>query len=163
LERQFSTSSWPVATRICMSTCIWKKKGNSVSVAPLQRASERGGAVRCERTSFHTDPKAHGECCKIEEAMATAKRKRGLCRDEIQHVGQSLSMAALCVAGAPPSTRIRRPMGNAARWKRPWLQRNRSGVRVGTRSFCHRPRLQLDSLHLKIGTTTWPTPPACAP
>ena len=28
------------------------------------------------------------------------------------------SVAALCVAGAPPSTRIRRPMGNAARWKR---------------------------------------------
>ena len=114
-----------------------KKKGNSVSVAPLQRVatllrslrrwesascrarhggqrgSERGGAVRCGRTSFHAD--------------------------------------------------LKKPMGNAARWKRPWRQRNGSGVRVGTRSFCHRPRLQLGSLHLKTGTMTWPTPPACAP
>ena len=47
------------------------------------RGPERGGAVRCGRTSFHADPKTHGECCKMEEAMATAKRKRSPRRDEI--------------------------------------------------------------------------------
>jgi len=123
--------------RIRRSTCIWKKERQFCIRRPASARGHAPAEFCVVRSPHHAGP-GTGD-------------------------SEGPSVAALCVAGAPPSTRIRRPMGNAARWKRPWRQRNGSGVRVGTRSFCHRPRLQLGSLHLKTGTTTRPTPPAHAP